>query len=72
MLDKGFMTYKKNKISIEDQKFDKDKNLTIRMSPINIHKDKLSTYKMIVFDGFALRAETMKVAIPNFVPVLED
>lgn len=42
------------------------------MSPINIHKDKLATYKMIVFDGFALRAETMKVALPNFISVLED
>lgn len=72
MLDKGFMTYKNNKISIEDEKFDQEKNLTIRMSPINIHAGKLSTYKMILIDGFALRINTLKVAIPNFIPFLED
>ena len=42
------------------------------MNPKNIHAGKLSTYNMIVFDGFALRPDTMKIAIPNFIPFLED
>ena len=41
------------------------------MNPVNIHTGKLAKYQFMVFDGFALRENNMKKAIPNFFPFLE-
>ena len=65
------MIYKGKKISIEEDNYDISKNKLIRMNPVNIHTGKLSKYRFIIFDGFALREDNMKRAIPNFLPFLE-
>ena len=70
MLEKGFMTYKGKLISIEDCNIEKAKNKLIRMNPTNINPGKLATYNFIIFDGFALRPDSLRIAIKNYLPFL--
>ena len=60
MLEKGFMTFKNNKISIEEEHFEQNKNTNIRMNPLNIHAGKLKSYNLILVDGYALRSNTIE------------
>ena len=72
MFDKGFMTYKGDYISIEKLNVEKEKNLLIRQNPTNINPGKLSTYNFITFDGFALRVNSIKTAVQNYLPFLNN
>ena len=54
-MEKGCLTYKGKKISIEEDNYDIAKNKLIRMNPVNLHTGKLDKYQFVVFDGFALR-----------------
>lgn len=71
IMEKGFLTYKGKEISIENDHYDIPKSRLIRMNPVNIHTGKLSKYQLVIFDGFSLRENSMKQAIPNFLPFLE-